>query len=421
VYDKAAIFMIIINGNFTSIPSKAFYPLRTLYQADIYIQRALQYPALKLDIANDAFQTFIPNTINTLEFDYFTMDAVPSAILNGLTCSQFSMVYGSLDKVGANDFNGLTTNEISIYYNGLKTIDPNAFNGLKFDPEEGLSLFFNYNNLTEISSAFKSINASSVYLLYNQISQIPDFAFSSCNQLSGCTNLLTNLFISNNPITTIGDNALANLPNLAQLDFSQLNLISIPVEAISKVAASLQIIDFTANQITKIEANSFYNFERLNSLSVNYNPIVNIELGAFNGMSSMQALLFMGLPRLTSVDLLITYGMEQVASLQFQYCPRLTNVTVLDAAKLPQTLETVTFSTGTNVQTLDSEFQSWLRQSPSKILDISNNVNFICSNSISWMAKFAICSPVQIITNGARCANSNTTLVDYLSNVKPTC
>jgi Leucine-rich repeat (LRR) protein len=331
------------------------------------------------------------------------------------------MVYGSLDKVGANDFNGLTTNEISIYYNGLKTIDPNAFNGLKFDPEEGLSLFFNYNNLTEISSAFKSINASSVYLLYNQISQIPDFAFSSCNQLSGCTNLLTNLFISNNPITTIGDNALANLPNLAQLDFSQLNLISIPVEAISKVAASLQIIDFTANQITKIEANSFYNFERLNSLSVNYNPIVNIELGAFNGMSSMQALLFMGLPRLTSVDLLITYGMEQVASLQFQYCPRLTNVTVLDAAKLPQTLETVTFSTGTNVQTLDSEFQSWLRQSPSKILDISNNVNLICNNSISWMAKFVICSPVQIITNGARCANSNTTLVDYLSNVKPTC
>lgn len=420
-FNETAILMIIINGNFTSIPAKAFYSLQSLYSAYVYIQRALEYANIPLAIDDSAFVTFNKYAISLLELDYFQFSTIPTKPLSLLTCDQFSITYGTLENVTANAFTALTTGEIAVYQNGLKFIDPDAFNGLQITGTNGLILSFGYNSLTEISTAFKTINASAIYLFYNHITQVPDYAFSSCNTPSGCSNALGSLYLSNNPITSIGDNAFANLPNLLELDFSQMNLSAVPVNAMRAVASSLQIIDLTYNMITTVEANSFYGFNKLTSIVLNWNPITTIELGAFNGVPKVLTLSFSGLLNLTTVDLLITYGMGMVNNLEFNYCPKLSNIILSDASKLPPTLETITFSLMTNISSVDRNLQTWLKSDSSKTLDISNNHYFNCNPGVSWMANYALCPPYQIVANGTMCANTNEALFDYLANYHSPC
>jgi len=251
----------------------------------------------------------------------------------------------------------------------------------------------------------------------NQLLSISDYYFSTCNA-DNCPNVIQDLNLEYNPLSSVSDNGFANLPDVANLNLGHCNFSSVPNSV--NLLTSLVELNLEYNQIAVLQVNSFSKLQHLNLLNLDGNPITTIKNGAFAGMQKDE-LEIRRLPDLVSVDLAITQGMESVISLTFTECDKLSTVTVDDYTLIPKTLHIVNII-GINITSVSSNIQQWLKMSDQNILDISFINNYACTTDMQWMTRFLFCPTKQIIMSNVTCSDTKQDAFEYLQTLgEPNC
>lgn len=408
---------MVIRGNYTVVPENAFSGLK-FTSARVILEPQLQ-PTQSLAVESAAFSV---NGIQ--ELDFVSLTSVPStqAFASG-PIPNVVFDLGDLETIDDNVLNSYTSTSLMFDTANVKVISPDAFNGIKLIDGTGSiveqsSILLPNNHITEISTAFKTLSVKLISFSNNSITEINDFAFCSCSTVGGCSSPTISIDLSENKITTISNNAFANLPKLGYMILNNNLLTSVPSTALLPIP-NIVALDLTYNKITSLEANAFYNFKFLPDLGLSYNPVTTIDNGAFNGLSDVIDNLDYIFPPLTTVDLLVTYG----SSVQdFMLGPSLQNLTCSDYTKLPKSLTWIDLR-DQDIREISSELDNWLSENPRKKgIDIDGNKNFNCNPSIIWMAKRVNCNMGGIIeVQGTMCAGTNQTLASYLRTLQPTC
>lgn len=159
------------------------------------------------------------------------------------------------------------------------TNDPSTV--MKFIPTNVLKKFINLHELSinkaGISELFPLeaiVSLTRVSLKHNEITRIPDKAFSNCLKIDF-------IDLSNNRITEINEKSFLKLNKLTnlQLDF---NLISTIHPLAFQSNFMLRTLSLYNNQIIKIDSGTFQNLLNLNNLWLNHNKIAQISPQAFD-------------------------------------------------------------------------------------------------------------------------------------------
>lgn len=118
-------------------------------------------------------------------------------------------------------------------------------------------------------------------LTMNNISSIPDFAFSRYRRLE-------NLRLTSNVLVEMSNNSLFGLWRLENLylDGNKLETVPIAFHALQ----NLQTLHLDANHISKVPPDSFRNFRRLKILHIEANALTSFPVDAFQYLSVLEAL-----------------------------------------------------------------------------------------------------------------------------------
>ncbi len=140
------------------------------------------------------------------------------------------------------------------------------------------------------------------------------------NNLDGFQNIpniktVQSLYLYNNQLTTIQQNAFAGLTNLEFLELNNNQLTTIPTKAFAGLA-SLKLLYFGNNQLSTIQPNAFAGLTKLEALELENNKLKDIQPNAFAGLTDLKSLFlsnnqlkdiqpnaFAGLPKLTTLIL----------------------------------------------------------------------------------------------------------------------
>lgn len=407
---------VIVQGSFPSIPANAFYNLKNI-NFGIILNSTQNEASVTIDETSFKFYRNYPISVSFYNFK--NMSKIPTIPLqNNQSFSYLHFENGNIAFIEDYDFVGVTVNLLEFVNCGLIGAE-----NLTVTIPNGLRLNLQQNSIKGLlPGAVYTDGLVAINLSNNQINQIPDFAFACPLPPCGRNSSLQEIDLSSNSLgdCTFGAAAFFGLPNLIALSLQDLSLTVIPtittascnISLLQPVASSLQSLDLSFNSITAVPANSFDGFTSLRDLNLNGNGVISIDRGAFSGMGSMKTLILDNMDALSDLDLLITSGMKSVQTLNLAYSA-LEIIQLGDPALIPETLTTVSVAYN-KLLTIDVSVAGWLNQTDKKILDISGNDMFICSDGLKWMANYVVCIPQQIISINANCNNDGKSLVDYL-------
>lgn len=137
------------------------------------------------------------------------------------------------------------------------------------------------NEIIDVSLSIKSQYVNPFVTLTVILFQVPHSIFS--NQPA-----LENISLAINSIQRIRDRSFTGLSNLRNLNLSTNSLSEINVFAYDH--ETLQMLDFSTNDIDQVKANTFVNLRNLRSLDVSNNSIRRLDVESFRGLDSLRAL-----------------------------------------------------------------------------------------------------------------------------------
>jgi len=252
---------------------------------------------------------------------------------------------------------------------------------------------------------------------------------------------LKRLNLSGNPITFAPGVTLANFPVLEELRFSETDLQSaIDAGVFENLSGNLNSLDFKIGQLKEIPAkilsatsrltnlcllgnriNSIGNQDfpiknQLQFLCLDKNPISSLENGCFKNLPFVQDL-SMKETKLTKLDMSVLGDMNKLMQLRLDNSTLLETMTISSLQQVPEKLQRITL-TNSGLKTIDSQFNSLLNRVGFELLDLSNNNQFQCDYNFRWMARQALCKPIHLKIDNAKCANlQNKLLIDYLTDI----
>lgn len=404
---------ITMSGDFTMVPSNCIYNLFGV-KREIYISISGNNQMLLFD--SNAFNYSSQLQIGIeLHLQHFAFSSNHSTIQSQLQTLKISLC--NVSEISDYFFQGFSGIRISTTFSGVKVVAQKAFDGL--DPIYNFDI--RHNSLTDVSSAFRTLQTKQLILANNKIDSIQNYSFCPCiNSTCQKNEFIEYISLRYNPISVISDKAFANLPYLNTLDLSYCRLASLPVSCFKPIP-SLTSLLLQNNLISNIEKNSFFYLPLVSTLILDNNPIVAIEPGAFNGLNSLTELQLYNQLYLTTVDLLIASGVKNLLKIIFVNCSRLNTIELSDYSALPLKLDIVSLNAQMNVTRISPNIQYWLDQGYAKRVDISNNEDYQCDSTIGWMEKYVYCPPQKINANETLCAGSKQSLVTYLQSFQLSC
>lgn len=404
------------SGKFTDIPANAIYPLIGESAISFLVDGINVDQSRPLMINPGAFNSSSAIQYRLLELKNVYLPNLTNAFSN-MNIYEFYVDGGAIvPSLSDYTFSGSFVSKMIMSNVKMQTVKSNAFAGMVGVVS---SVDLSNNNLKEVSPAFKTLKTLYLELGANDISQVPDYAFCPCNTTGQCSSIYEQIYLTGNPITSLSDNAFANLPGLTTLVLNGCSLTSVPVQSLNQIP-SLLYLDIGRNKITSVGDNSFYKLSALTMLYLDNNPITTFSEGAFNGLVSMETFGLQSLP-ITIFDLNVIDSMTSLSVFTLEYCSNLPIVSLSDGTKLPTTLKTVDLHTSNNITSVSPEFKNWLLRETTNVLDIQYNFFFTCDASIGWMSKFALCQPQQIYVSGTTCLGTKQPLGIYLQSFKPVC
>ncbi|KAK0052918.1 leucine-rich repeat-containing protein 24 [Biomphalaria pfeifferi] len=103
-------------------------------------------------------------------------------------------------------------------------------------------------------------------------------------------NYISHLFLKNNSMQSLEDEALQDMTYLSLLDLSNNHLSQVPTSALKSVSLSLTQLYLSGNRIQVIHKGAFKDLKNLKILELNGNSITRIDMGGLSGLSSLNVL-----------------------------------------------------------------------------------------------------------------------------------
>lgn len=395
-----------IDGNFTDIPTKAFYNLDTHIE-NIFFQRSGN-TIKTLNIAEDAFTTGPNGTIEGITF-YDFEDLLSFPDLRGASGLKVVQLHRcGIETIKDNSFTGTKLTHLDVSNSHLRFIEVAAFNGIE---DTLLHLQLDGNKLTEVSKAIQSLTkVTAIYLDGNLITEIPDNAFPP---------QISNIDFSNNPLDDLKftSNTLGGITNLNSLRLNNCSLTKVPTVLYGDSFKNIQYFELSDNQITEITEDSFPpEYFRMTSYipKLNNNPIETIAPAAFKAFKKVEAVAFINFYGLTNLDFDFLDGMDNLASVSIASCRKLINITLTSPALLPAQLIAIKVTESELILNLDSSFGEWMQRSSEHVLNLPDN-GFRCTDEMKWMNEYEFCNlHPQILLDRSKCDDTRTPVQAYL-------
>lgn len=347
--------------------------------------------------------------VQILDLRFNNLNTIPSCIKNTSGLKKLHLDYNIIAKLENIVFMHLTSLEsLGLQQNNLETIGKKAFFGLQSLQTLDLSknlfnhlhigqfanmsklrvLNLNGNHLSYLpKEIFKSTHIEMLDLSYNSFSVVPSTSLSdigiSLRYLSMQSNniehidittfpdipLLQQLYLGNNKLTILPDNAFTSLGILQSLDLSSnplrsnfkelfhyaqtlryldlsnagiiltpyfplpnliyLNLSHNNIEFINKYSVQqltiLKIFDLSHNNLNQIPTFIWIYLPNLKTLDISYNPINEISADSFNGLQNLQELNIQHLDKLIKFDSEALTQLKIILKLSMQTWPNVYN------------------------------------------------------------------------------------------------
>ena len=166
---------------------------------------------------------------------------------------------------------------LEIYNNKLRYLENNFFTNLR----ELKSYYLNYNSISDIGS-----NVFPVDLYFCKL-EVIDFKYNNLTRIPDLKNIsVSYLKLYYNNIQKIEKDSFKNIKLVETIDCSHNKIRSIEIGALNGIFANLSLIDFSSNQITKIEMlNQRNSLISIFGLSFENNKIESIAENAFNWLN----------------------------------------------------------------------------------------------------------------------------------------
>lgn len=245
----------------------------------------------------------------------------------------------------------------------------------------------------------------SVSVLGNGISAIYDNSFYLLANMTNATVCLSNPYGYVETVTTYSETFRTEKKNgIKELYFYSYNPVNIStmsnsdeIQLLSITSAELETVPdlrpftslstaiFDYNKIVTVEKHTFNN-PRLTQVSLNGNPVTEIEPKAFSSGS------------IYSIDLSNT-KMSSLISDGFNF------------TSLKEIL-----AENNNITYIDPKFSNWLSLSTNNTINLEYNQPYPCDSSMQWMASYVVCPPQQILIHSNALCESGEPMLNYLIN-----
>lgn len=154
-----------------------------------------------------------------------------------------------ITNVPADLFGNVKSQHFYIEVNNISSVNLDAFSASK-KTLKTLSLFSNKLTKVELSGLALYENLNLLNLGRNQITSIPDDAFSSKS--------ITTIILAQNQISHVGKNAFSDLPNLAKIEMTLNSLTTLgPMSFASKGHSAALTINLASNHISSVSSTAF--------------------------------------------------------------------------------------------------------------------------------------------------------------------
>lgn len=240
-----------------------------------------------------------PNNLVSIDFSRTQLRFIDADIFNTLF-TDAQAIQLSLQNLNFNE-NQLITFPILNNITNLRTIILSN-NHLNYDSITGIDLYLTYPNLRIIDLSFNSFN------------KIPKHFLSSSSHHNPS---LTHLYLNNNEIEIIEDNAFELFTNLKVLKLSK-NNIAIVSKLWFGQNINLRELDLNFNQINKIDILAFKYMDNLQVLKMRRNKLEHLSDGSFWGLSKLKKLQLDH----NNIDVISqgwTYGLDSLKELSLKY------------------------------------------------------------------------------------------------------
>ncbi|CAG5133115.1 unnamed protein product, partial [Candidula unifasciata] len=242
--------------------------------------------------------------LKQLWLDDNRLDHIPVQAFRELTGLQaLTLIKNQIENIPDHAFqNNTKLFQLRLANNEIKDIAEHALYGLT----QLKYLQLQNNRIQTMPSAFKHlVNLGELNLEGNRLTEIPQDSFQQKEKL-------TMLILSNNPITSVSDEAFVNLPSLQELKLSEVhdmtkfpdltgtmnltvlqldraNIRSIPKEICTNLKR-LKTFNMANNELTSIDGQLFNGMDHLRDLTLSINYIHAIPEDAFIGLGALEYL-----------------------------------------------------------------------------------------------------------------------------------
>lgn len=193
--------------------------------------------------------------------------------------TSLTMSHNKLQSVNATDFTfAKNLQDVDLSFNLISRVESGVFKDLV--SLKTINLADNHISFVPPSSWPNSTQLRELYLQGNRIERLPD--------LSGMPQIVV-VNLSRNAITSVGQNAFADLFELVALDLSHNRIAKLSDESFVGLK-SLQILTLAHNRIQSVSGLLLSPLKTLHVLVLSQNVIENVDQHAFSEMSQLKSL-----------------------------------------------------------------------------------------------------------------------------------
>ena len=243
--------------------------------------------------------------LHTMDLSHNEISDIDGATLSNLgTLRHLNLSYNNMTTLGGSTIAFNTLVELDLSFNGLKDVSRSAFTRLP----SIRSLYLQHNDIANIFQLPISLNE--LNLADNKISKIPPhrtwpvmnalLSLDLSNNQLGCeggleagsfVNLISlqSLFLSNNSLSVVPWQALADMPSIQHIYFDQNFINELGRAAFGRLPVVFTL-DLSRNNISSISDRAFEGLLQLLRLNLSSNAIEFIPPGAFHGLVSLRTL-----------------------------------------------------------------------------------------------------------------------------------